>query len=33
VEDLPLQIGLVDQVEVDDADGADSGRRQVVGGG
>ena len=29
VDDLALQVGLVDHVEVDDAEGADPGRGQV----
>jgi hypothetical protein len=29
VDDLTLQIGLVHNVEIDDADGADAGRGQV----
>ena len=33
VEDLALQVGLVDDVHVDDAEGADAGGGQVEGGG
>jgi len=33
MDDLPLQVGLVDDVEVDDADGAHPGRGQVEQGG
>ena len=33
VEKLALQVGSVDDVEVDDADLAHSGRRQIHGGG
>ena len=32
VEELPLQVGDIDHVEVDDADGADAGRSEVQSG-
>jgi len=33
VDDLPLQVGLVDHVELDDPERADPGRREVQQGG
>ena len=32
VDDLALEVGQVDDVEVDDADGPDAGGREVEGG-
>ena len=33
VEDLSLEVGLVDAIEIDEAERADTGRREVERGG